>query len=83
MTKTDLTQSVSEELNLMGFSSTTTSDNVIVMDTIAGKLHYTVSEKTVMGDVYRIISHYGSKLHNWGLQNKIKESGAVVTKIKP
>ena len=43
-------------------------------DTMAGKMKFSPSEDTVMGDVYRFISNYGSKLHRWGLENKINET---------
>ena len=65
--------SVAEELQLNGFDVKVIGW-LIEYDTIAGKMKYACSEKTLMGDYYRFISHLGSKLHKWGLENKIEVS---------
>lgn len=69
---------IAEELKLcMGFDVEVFKDKFtwkLRLETIAGTSTYTPSEKTYMGDVFRFISHYGSKLHNWGLASKISEN---------
>jgi hypothetical protein len=70
----DHCEKVSEELNLFMGWETTVVDREVVLDTVAGKMTHSVSpEMGVMWDVYRFISNYGSKLHSWGLKQKIKE----------
>jgi len=68
---------IAEELKLcMGLDVEVFKDNFtwkLRLDTIAGIYIYTPSEPTYMGDVFRFISNYGSKLHQWGLESKIKE----------
>jgi len=65
---------VAEEITLFLGLKTTVNNRRIEVDTVAGKMQYTCSERTVMGDVYRFINHYGGKLSRYGLENKIKES---------
>jgi len=48
--------------------------NCLIVQTVAGVMKYQPSEKTLMGDVYRLINHYGSKISKWGLDNKINEN---------
>ena len=69
----DMLESVSEELKLFMNFDTKIIDNKIVLDTVVGKYIYTISEKTIMGNVYRFISNYGLKLHKHFLDEKIKE----------
>lgn len=69
----DKLNTVVEELRIMGFDAKSNGKQ-IECDTIAGKVCISISEKTVMGNVYRVISHVGSKLHKWGLENKKKLS---------
>lgn len=68
---------ISEELKLsMGLDVDVFKDNhtwKLRLETIAGTFIYTPSETTYMGDVFRFISNYGSKLHVWGLSSKIAE----------
>ena len=68
---------ISEELKLcMGFNAEVFKDNhtwKLRLETIAGTYIYTPTEPTYMGDVFRFISNYGSKLHSWGLASKIAE----------
>ena len=73
MNHKDMIESVSEELQIMGFT-VCAQNNKIIVDTIAGNVSVSISEKTVMGNVYRIISHVGSKLHKWALHLKIEEN---------
>jgi hypothetical protein len=71
----DRSESICEEIKIFtGLDVRVVGNGLIELDTIAGRIKYAPSEKTVMGDVYRFISHYGSKLNNWGLANKIKEA---------
>ena len=69
---------IAEELKLcMGFDAEVYKDKFtwkLRLETIAGTYIYTPSEKTYMGDVFRFISNYGSKLHSWGLASKISEN---------
>ena len=70
-------ESVAEELKMNGFDVRVIKGGngygwLIEYDTIAGRMKYSCSEKTVMADYYRFISHYGSKLSKWGLDNKLE-----------
>lgn len=72
-------ENVVEELKLNGFDVKLIHKlkgygYLIEYDTIAGRMKYSCSEKTPMGDYYRFISHLGSKLHIWGLEHKIEVS---------
>ncbi len=69
-------ENVAEELRLNGFDVRVVKrkdgyGHFIEYDTVAGRMEYSCSEGTIMGDYYRFISHLGTKLYNWGLQNKI------------
>ena len=68
---------IAEELKLcMGFDAEVFKNNhtwKLRLQTIAGTYIYIPSEPTYMGDVFRFISNYGSKLHSWGLASKIAE----------
>ena len=73
----DHCESVAEELNINGFDVRVIKGRngygwLIEYDTIAGRMKYSCSEKTVMADYYRFISHYGSRLSKWGLDNKLE-----------
>lgn len=68
-------ESVAEELRLNGFPVETEmkgAQTVIVFENISGTMRFSCSETTVMGDFYRFVSHYGTNLQQWGLENKIK-----------
>lgn len=69
---TDHIESVAEELKLNGWSISINGKH-IECDTIAGKMEYTCTEKTVMTEYYRFIYHFGLKLHKWGLKMKLNE----------
>lgn len=68
---------VAEELKLsMGLDVKVVKDGFychLELDTIFGLFKYHPTEPTYMGDVYRFIYHYASKLHTWGLASKLKE----------
>ena len=73
----DHCESVAEELKMNGFDVIVIKGGngygwLIEYDTIAGRMKYHCSEKTVMADYYRFISHYGSRLSKWGLDNKLE-----------
>ena len=69
---TDRIESIAEEIRMFtGLNVSVKGGDEIEVDTLAGVIKYSPSEKTVMGDVYRFISHYGTKLHSWGLKNKL------------
>ena len=75
----DHCENVAEELKMNGFDVKVIKDTnypIIECDTIAGRIKYSCSEKTIMGDYYRFISHFGSRLHKWGLEHKIKCSNS-------
>jgi len=66
-------ESVAEELNMNGFNVEVKTEKYqiwIEYDTMAGKMIYCCSETTIIGDFYRFVSNYGSKLQKWGLDNK-------------
>lgn len=71
----DRLESISEEFEMMTGIKSRVYDGKVLVDTLAGTLVYTPSEKTLMGDVYRLINHYGSKISDYGLKNKINERG--------
>lgn len=68
----DHIESVCEELVLNGYDCKIV-EKKIQYDSISGTMIYDCCEKTIMGDFYRFISHLGSKLHYYGLEQKIKE----------
>jgi len=78
MSKEEQCSLIAEELKLcMGFDVEVFKDKFtwkLRLETIAGTYIYTPSERTYMGDVFRFISNYGSKLHSWGLASKISEN---------
>jgi hypothetical protein len=78
MSKEEQCSLIAEELKLcMGFDVEVFKDKFtwkLRLETIAGTYIYTPSERTYMGDVFRFISNYGSKLHVWGLASKISEN---------
>lgn len=74
----DHIECVCEEIQLhTGFESTVIGNKIVVDSIIVGKIIYTCSEKTVMGDLYRFIHHFGSKLSKYGLEKKIKEQSRI------
>ncbi len=70
----DFIISIAEELRLNGFDVKTNSDLEIEMDSIGGKVKMSPDgTSTIMAEYYRFISHYGSRLFSWGLENRLKE----------
>lgn len=69
-------ESVCEELILNGFNCKI-HKNIIIYDSICGTINYGCSEKTIMGDFYRFISHLGIKMHYYGLEKKLKENNKL------
>lgn len=76
----DHTESVAQELNYNGFHVSIIADTIILYIFIGGEINYKCSEKTVMADYYRFISHLGNKMHQWGLEMKIKELNKLTYK---
>ena len=70
----DKNESIAEEIRLMTGLKVDIADRRITVDTMAGKVVFSASEKTVMGNVYRFLNHYGYKLARYGLENKLKEN---------
>lgn len=64
---------VCEELILYAGFNCEVVGNEIHLDTIAKPIKYVCSEKNVMGDVYRFLSHYGGVFNSHFLSLKIKE----------
>ena len=70
-------EAVAEELRLNGFDvkavhfSKGPHKILIEYDTIAGKMKYKCSEKSIMAEYYRFVHHLGLHLSKWGLENKI------------
>jgi hypothetical protein len=69
----DHIESVCEELNMNGFKCFVVNHK-IQFGSMFGTMNYDCSEKTVLGDYYRFISHFGIKLHNYGLEKKLEEN---------
>jgi hypothetical protein len=69
----DSLETIAEEIRMCMGLNVEVVDHNIQIDTIAGKMNFIPSEVTVMGNVYRCVSNYGSKLHSYGLKMKIKE----------
>jgi hypothetical protein len=70
------TEAVAEELSMNGFDVQVVKDRyafIIEHDTVAGKMKYQCSEKTIMGDYYRFLNHYGMKIGKYGLTNKLAQ----------
>lgn len=68
----DHIESVCEELTMNGYNCKII-ENKIYYNSICETMIYDCSEKTIMGDFYRFISHLGTRLHYYGLKEKIKE----------
>jgi len=78
----DHRESVCEELTLNGYNVKLIDDKIIQCEAIFGSMDYNCTEKTVMGDFYRFLSHYGSKLHYYALKERVKESSEIFKKEK-
>lgn len=71
---------VCEELIMYSGLKCKVVKNEIHLDTIAKLMIYKCTEETVMGDVYRFLSNYGSIFHYHFLSLKIQESRLYLTK---
>ena len=67
----DYQETVSEEINLMLNLETKVVNEVIEIDTIAGKMIYKATYNNVMKDVYSFIYGYGLKLAEYGRLERI------------
>ncbi len=64
---------VANEIELHTGFRTCVIASKICVDTFIGEEHYYCTEKTVMGDVYRFMFHFGTKLGEYGRVKSIKE----------
>jgi hypothetical protein len=64
-------EEIAEEIQMYLGVKAIVENKHIRVETIAGNLIYRQSEKTLMGDVYRFINHYGYKLAKYGLEMKL------------
>ena len=69
----DRLANIQEEIKLFMNLDSEVIKGQLHVSTIAGIIKYSPSENSIMGDVYRLINHYGYKLAKWGLENKINE----------
>jgi len=67
----DYLETVAEEITLMMGLKTKVVNEVIEVDTIAGKMKFKVVFGELMQDVYRFIYFYGTKLHKYGIEQRI------------
>jgi hypothetical protein len=67
----DYLETVAEEITLMMGLKTEVVNEAIEVDTIAGKMKFKVGFGELMQDVYRFIYCYGSRLHNYGIDQRI------------
>ena len=67
----DYLETVAEEITLMMGLKTEVVNEAIEVDTIAGKMKFKVGFRELMQDVYRFIYCYGTRLHNYGIEQRI------------
>lgn len=67
----DYLETVAEEITLMMGLKTDVVNEAIEVDTIVGKMNYKVGFGDLMQDVYRFIYCYGSRLHRYGIEQRI------------
>jgi len=67
----DYLETVAEEITLMTGLMTEVVNEAIEVDTIAGRMKFKVFFGVLMQDVYRFIYCYGSKLHKYGIEQRI------------
>jgi len=67
----DYLETVAEEITLMMGLKTDVVNEAIEVDTIAGKMKFKVVFGELMQDVYRFIYCYGTRLHNYGIEQRI------------
>ena len=68
----DYIMTVAEEIELTTGLKTKVVNEVIEVDTIAGKIEFKVAFYELMQDVYRFIYVYGGKMHKYGIEQRIK-----------
>jgi len=67
----DYLETVAEEITLMMGLKTEVVNEAIEVDTITGKMKFKIGFGELMQDVYRFIYCYGTRLHNYGIDNRI------------
>ena len=67
----DYLETVAEEITLMMGLKTEVVNETIEVDTVAGKMKFKAVFGELMQDVYRFIYCYGTKLHNYGIEQRI------------
>jgi len=67
----DYLETVAEEITLMMGLKTEVVNEAIEVDTIAGKMKFKAGFGELMQDVYRFIYCYGTRLHNYGIDQRI------------
>lgn len=82
----DYVETVAEEIQMsMGLNTkvivnpTNKYDAVIIADTIAGELTFSPTFGELMQDFYRFIYVYGSKLSNYGIEERKKSANKTFT----
>ena len=67
-------EDVAEEIQSYLGIKTKAEQGVVSVDTIIGELHFVPQhgKQNLMYEVYRFINHYGLKLADYGLKNKLK-----------
>ena len=63
---------VAEEIELTTGLTTDVVNETIEVDTMVGKINFKVAFYDLMQDVYHFIYVYGSKLHKYGIEQRIK-----------
>ena len=71
--QSDYLETVAEEITQMMGLTTNVVDGTIEVDTIAGTMKFRIGFGELMQDVYRFIYCYGTKLHSYGLEKRIKQ----------
>ena len=67
----DYLETVAEEITLIMGLKTEVVNEAIEVDTIAGKMKFKVGFGELMQDVYRFIYCYGTRLHDYGIEQRI------------
>jgi hypothetical protein len=70
--KIDLLEEVAEEITLSMGLRANVVNNKIEVDTIAGVIAFEALFPTVMENFYRFVYLYGSRLHKYGIKQRIK-----------
>lgn len=67
----DYLETVAEEITLMMGLKTEVVNEAIEVDTIAGKMKFKAGFGELMQDFYRFIYCYGTRLHKYGIEQRI------------